>query len=112
MFRRLTILTLALASVGALIACSSSTNPSATVTAVAISGTAPARGQSAQFTAMATFSDGTTKDVTASAAWSSSDLTVAGVTTEGLVTGIGDGNATISVTYLTSSTTDPIQIAG
>jgi len=112
MFRRLTILTLALASATALIACSNSSNPSAVVTSVAISGTAPARGQSAQFAAIATFSDGTTKDVTTTSQWTSSDLTVANVTAGGLVAGVGDGNATISVTYLTMSTTDPIQIAG
>ncbi len=112
MFRRLTILTLALASASALIACSNSTNPSATVTSVAITGSAPARGQSVQFSAIATFSDGSTRDVTDSAQWSSSDLTIANVTTIGLVTGIGDGNATISVVYLTTTSTDPIQIAG
>jgi hypothetical protein len=112
MFRRLTILTLALASATALIACSNSSNPSAVVTSVVITGTAPARGQSAQFAATATFSDGTTKDVTTTSTWSSSDLTVASVTAAGLVAGVGDGTATISVTYLTMSTTDAIQVAG
>lgn len=54
-------------------------------------------GGTQQFTAMAKLSDGSSLDVTASAAWSSSDgkiATVAG----GLATGIALGNATITAT--------------
>jgi hypothetical protein len=69
-----------------------------TVVAVTVSGTAPAIGASAQFTATAMFSDGTTKTVTNESAWASSDLSVATVSSSGLVTATGPGETAISAT--------------
>lgn len=55
-----------------------------------------------QFTATATYSDGTTANVTANATWTSVPSTVATVSntspTNGLVTAVGVGNATITAT--------------
>jgi hypothetical protein len=111
MIRRLTLLTLAVVTASALIACSS-TSPSTVLQSVAVSGTAPARGASAQFSAIATYADGSTKDVTANTTWSSSDQTIATVSSTGVVTGVADGSATITATYTTMSATDVVQIAG
>lgn len=112
MIRRLTLLIVAVASAVALVACSNSTSPSATLQSVAISGTAPVKGASVQFTAIATYSDGSTKDVTSTTVWATSDSTIATVTAQGLVTGVGDGAVMITATYGTSSASDPIQITG
>ncbi len=112
MIRRFILLMIAAASASALVACSNSTSPSATLQSVSISGTAPVKGASVQFAAIATYSDGSTKDVTSTTTWGTSDATIATVNATGLVTGVGDGTATITATYGTSSTTDPIQITG
>jgi hypothetical protein len=59
-------------------------------------------GTTTQFTATATYSDGSTGDVTNSAVWSSSSSSVAGVntssTTGGLAQGISSGSSTITAT--------------
>ena len=112
MIRRLSLLIVAVASVAALVACSNSTSPSATLQSIAISGTAPVKGASIQFTATALYSDGTTKDVTSAATWATSDATIATVSATGLVTGVGDGTVSISATFQTATTTDPVQITG
>ncbi len=51
-----------------------------------------------QLTAMGTFSDGSTQNLTTSASWSSSATSVATVTNEGLAVGAGVGNTTITAT--------------
>lgn len=73
--------------------------PAATLSSVAVSGTATAVGAPAQFSATATFSDGTTQSVTSQATWASSDTTVASVSSSGLVSGVAPGGADISATY-------------
>ena len=62
-------------------------------------------GRTQQFSVTANFSDGSRKDVTTSASWSSSDTTVANVNTAGLVTSAKQGVATIGATYQSSSST-------
>ncbi len=112
MIRRLTFLMVAVVSAAALVACSNSTSPSATLQSIAINGAAPVKGASVQFTATAVYSDGTTQDVTSAAAWATSDSTIATVTAAGLVTGIADGTVSITATFQMATTTDPIQITG
>ncbi len=58
-----------------------------------------AAGLSQQLTATARYSDGTTKDVTNSAAWSSSNTSVATVSSSGSVTTNAQGSTTISASY-------------
>jgi uncharacterized protein YjdB len=53
-------------------------------------------GQTQQLTAMATYSDGTTKDVTSNATWSNDSGSVS-VSSTGLVTAAAEGTATVSV---------------
>lgn len=61
-------------------------------------GTTVAVGGSVQLTATATFSDGSSSDVTTTAEWTSSDTDVATVS-EGMVTGVSEGNSTIWAEY-------------
>ena len=72
----------------------------ATLSSIAVTPANPsiAQGATQQFTATATYSDGTTGNVTSAATWSSSDSKVATINTAGLATGAGTGTATISAT--------------
>jgi hypothetical protein len=76
------------------------TPPAATVTAVTVTGyngtPLNRRDQTVQLSASARYSDGTTRDVTGSAAWRSDNPGVAEVSNSGLVTARGDGEATIA----------------
>ena len=56
-------------------------------------------GSSIQFTLTEDFSDGTHVDVTASASWSSSNLTAATIDQSGLAQGVAVGLATITANY-------------
>ena len=56
-------------------------------------------GLTQQFTATGTYSNGTTNNITSSAVWSSSDSTVATISSSGgLATGVAAGSATITAT--------------
>ena len=58
-----------------------------------------AKGTSQQFTAKGTYSDGTTQNLSSLVAWSSSAASVAIIDSNGLATGLGQGSASISVSY-------------
>ena len=93
------------ATSGSISGTSSLTVTSAISTSIAIS---PANASlpldvSQQYTATATFSDGTTQNVTNVVSWSSSSSSVASITVSGLVTAKSLGTATISATFETSS---------
>lgn len=79
---------------------STPTNPTPSVTGVAVAGNASTIGVSAQFTATATLSDGTSQNVTAKATWSSSNPAVATVTSGGVVTAVAVGEADVTATYV------------
>ena len=81
-------------------ACGGSESPTAPspLGAVTVSGTAPTVGATAQFTATAALSDGSSQPVTADATWQSSNTAVATVE-RGLVRGIAAGEADITATY-------------
>jgi Carboxypeptidase regulatory-like domain/Bacterial Ig-like domain (group 2) len=70
-----------------------------TVSSVVVSGGPSLPGVSFQLTAMAKMSDGTSQDVTSSAKWESSDVTLAVVATTGMVTVNGSGSVTLKATY-------------
>src|ERR1700739_1198520 len=53
-------------------------------------------GSTQQFVATAQLSDGTTKDMSSSVAWSSSDASVASISGSGLASGAAAGSVTIS----------------
>jgi Right handed beta helix region/Bacterial Ig-like domain (group 2) len=56
-------------------------------------------GQTGQFSATATLTDGTTRTVTSLATWQSSKTAVATISTAGLVTAVGLGTTAIIATY-------------
>jgi len=66
--------------------------------AVSAAAASIAKGSSDQFTAIGTFSDGATQNLTGSVTWVSSNTAVATVSGTGLATGIGAGSASISAT--------------
>jgi uncharacterized protein YjdB len=91
-------------------ACGSTSTSPTTVSSIAVTGAAPAVGATAQFTAIATMSNGTTQDVTSLSAWASSNTGAATVSSTGVVTGVGEGAATVQATYLSVTGTDTITI--
>jgi len=91
-------------------ACGSTSTSPTTVSSIAVTGAAPAVGATAQFSAIATMSNGTTQDVTSLSAWSSSNSGTATVSSSGVVTGVAEGSTTVQATYLSVSGTDAITI--
>lgn len=72
------------------------------VTAAANSATIAVGGQ-LQLKAVATFSDGSTRDVTSSARWTSGSTAVATVSSAGVVTGVAAGITEISGVFIEGS---------
>jgi hypothetical protein len=77
------------------------TTPSVSVSSVAVTGwlSPLAVGDTLQLTATAVLSDGSTRSVTTSASWQSTNTSIATVSTTGVATGIGNGSADIRATY-------------
>ena len=57
-----------------------------------------AAGTTQQLTATGTYADSSTRDLTAQVTWSTSDPTIATITTAGLATGVAEGPSTITAT--------------
>jgi hypothetical protein len=78
-----------------------------------------AAGQSVPFTAMGSYSDGSTRNMTTSVTWSASPTAVAAITNGGVATAIGTGTSTITAAsggvtatvLLTTSAATPMGIA-
>src|SRR5438876_4116757 len=68
-------------------------------------------GAQQQFTATAHLSDGTTKDLTSTAQWSSSDSTIASVNSPGMVVGSASGTATITASSGTLQSTATLKVS-
>lgn len=78
--------------------------------AVTPPGASVAAGATVQYAANGTYSDGTTQDLTASAAWSSSTQSVATITTAGLATTLAAGNTVVTATSGTISGTATLTV--
>jgi hypothetical protein len=78
------------------------------ITSIAVTPTAPsiALGQKQQFTAIATYSDNSTGNISGTATWNSSNLTVATINSSGLATSVAVGTTNITATQdsVTSNT--------
>jgi hypothetical protein len=74
------------------------TSASPTLSSIAVSpgNKTISSGSGVQFTAIATYSDSSTKDVTGSAIWSSSSSATATISSGGFATGVNAGSSTIS----------------
>jgi len=84
----------------------------ATVQSIAVAPTnvsVPA-GMTQQLTVTATYSDGTTKDVTAQATYQSAQENITTVSAGGLITGVAVGNTTISVKFGDKTVSVPITV--
>ena len=79
------------------------TNPVLQSIAVTPSNPSIAVGDTQQFTATGTYSDASTKDLTGTAAWASSNTGVATIAGGGLATAVSAGSTTISATDVPSS---------
>lgn len=113
-FRLLSGLTLVLALMPGIACTGFFVNP--ILSSVAIGPPTPTiqQGNTLQMTASGTNNDGSvTKPLTSTAYWSSSDPTVASVSSQGLVTGVAPGSATISASVgtVSGSTTVTISLA-
>jgi hypothetical protein len=85
------------------------------ITSIAVTPTSPtlAIGGAQQFVAAATYSDGTTANVSATASWKSSSSTVATVgAANGLATAVTGGSTTISATIGTISGSTTLTVTG
>ena len=79
---------------------------------VIVTGSAPAVGQTAQFTATAWEGWGGSENATARAAWTTSNPAVATVASGGVVRGIAAGQATISASFLGTTGSLTISVTG
>jgi len=96
------------ASSGGLTGSTTLTVGPATLVAIAVTPANPsiAMGTTQQFTATGTYSDSSTQNLTNSVSWSSSDTSVATITSGGLATAVKQGSTTISASgEVTGSTT-------
>jgi hypothetical protein len=86
---------------------------SPTVSSVVVSGstTLTSIGQTVQLTATAMLSDGSIQSVTSTAAWQSSNASVATVSPSGLVTAVASGAVTITATLQAKSGTASVGIS-
>ena len=75
---------------------SSGTAPTLTSIAVTPANPTIQTGATQQFTATGTYSDNSTRDITAQVTWTSSNTSVATINSAGLATGTGAGSSTIS----------------
>ena len=74
-------------------------SPVPAVSSISVSGMTPEVGQTAQFTATETLSNGTTQAITSEATWQSSNPSVITVSPSGMVTSVGYGEADLTAGY-------------
>jgi uncharacterized protein YjdB len=88
--------------------------PAPALASIAVSGAATsiAVGGTDQFTATATYSDGSSQDVTATASWSSSTPSVASISAAGLATAASAGSTTISASLNGVSGSTTLAVTG
>lgn len=86
-------------------------NPTLTTVTVGPTGFNLPVGSTQQMTATGTYNDGSTKTLTSGVVWTSSDGTVAAVSSSGIVTGVAAGTATITAQSGTITGTATITVA-
>lgn len=84
-----------------------------TLTSVSVSPTTASisTGSTEQFKATATYSDGSTADVTSSATWAAKSQSVASVNTGGLAKGVAPGSTTVTATFSGMSGSATLSVA-
>jgi len=76
-----------------------SVNAVVTIRTLSLTGSAPVSGGTSQLTATASFSDGSSRNVTSLAQWSSSDAAVLTISSAGMATGVRGGHALAQASY-------------
>jgi uncharacterized protein YjdB len=87
-----------------------------TLTTLTVTPVTPAvvAGSTLQMTATGTYDDGSSKNISGTAGWSTSDATIATVNAAGLLSGVAVGTATITANSaaISGTTTVTVQVAG
>jgi hypothetical protein len=107
--KRLTLSGIAIVAALTLVGCSGNgsttptpTTPTATVSSVTVSSpTASATAPTVQLSATARMSDGSTRDVSATSAWSTSNSSLATISATGLLTVVASGEVDVRATFQT-----------
>jgi hypothetical protein len=106
MICRFPVTLVVLLAVAALVSCSSSPTLSS-ISITPNSATVPAAGDTVQFTAMGTYTQGahpsSTRDITSSVTWASTTPAIATINASGLATGVSSGTTSVTATSTTSS---------
>jgi hypothetical protein len=100
------------ATSGALSDSTTLTVTAATLTSIAVTPVDPtiAKGTTVQFSAIGTYSDGSTQDLTTQVTWSSSSTATASITAGGFATGVGAGTSTIKAQRGSASDTSVLTV--
>jgi hypothetical protein len=99
LFAALIVTSCGSSSANPLAATTTASSPAPAVSSISVSGATPEVGQTAQFTATATLSDGTTQAITSEATWQSSNPSVITVSPSGMVTWVGFGEVDVTAGY-------------
>src|SRR5260370_16941513 len=91
---------------------STTTGPSLTSIQVTPYSPTLSMGQTQQFSATGTFSDGSTQNISSSVVWGSTNSAVAGVSSSGLATASAHGTTTITATSGSVSGSSPLTLEG
>jgi uncharacterized protein YjdB len=87
-----------------------------TLTTITVTPSTPSvvAGNTLQMIATGSYDDGSTKNISGTATWTTSDSSVATISSSGLLTGVATGTATITATSgaITGTTTATVQVAG
>ncbi len=93
------LLVAVLATLGELVGCSDAVFPYLTAIAVNPGTSSVAAGRTQQFTALGTFSNGSTKDISSLVTWTSSTAPVSTINSAGLAQSYSQGTSTITATF-------------
>src|SRR5690349_7624160 len=95
------------------LSCHGTTSPSRNLTGIVVTGTSSySLGQSAQLTALASFSDGSSQNVSSTATWTSTNSSVATVSASGVVTATAVGGADVQARYMQVAGSLHLVVAG
>ena len=87
-----------------------------TLTTITVTPATPSvvAGNTLQMIATGTYDDGSTKNISGTATWTTSDSSIATVSSAGVLTGVATGTATITATSaaISGTTTATVQVAG
>jgi len=92
----------------------SGVSPAKTLTSIAVTPATPsiAVGATEQFTATATYSDGSTANISSAATWAAASSSIATVNASGMATGVAAGSTAVSAAMIGVSGTTTLSVTG